>query len=187
MFVRMWMTSPAVALLTETPLPDAPRFMEGKNLLHCAVVGGRGFAGMISRAELCRVLGAGGRPDGSSRKSLGDVLLRSPLSVPRDLPVERAAEMMLLNHVSAMPVLEDGRLYGMITSSEILRAFTYVMGVCEGGARLYLSSSEGVDLLDEIRERSCGLTIRSLVACPDPSGGREVVMRVRGRNGASAA
>ncbi len=187
MVVRPWMTSPTVALLTETSLPDALRFMEGKNLHHCAVMGSRGFAGTVSRAELYRMLASGGPVGGSTRRCLGDVLIRSPLSVPRDLPIERAAEMMLLNHVFAMPILEDGRLYGMITSSEILRAFTYVMGVCEGGARLVLNSSEGGDLLDEIRQRSCGLTIRSLVACPDPSGGREVVMRVRGRNGASAA
>ena len=33
MFVRSWMSSPAVVLLAETPLPDAARFMGGR-LIH---------------------------------------------------------------------------------------------------------------------------------------------------------
>jgi len=187
MFVRTWMSSPAVALLTETLIPDAIRFMEGRNIHHVPVMGGRGLAGMASSADLHRILASGGGSNLSWRRTLGDVLIQSPLGAPQDLPIERAAEMMLMNHVSAMPVLEEGRLLGMITTSDVLRAFTYAMGVCEGGARLHLHSPDGGDLLEEIRERSCGLTIRSLVVCPDPSGGREVVMRVRGRNGVSAA
>lgn len=187
MFVRTWMSSPALALLAETPLPEAARFMEGKRIRHVAVLGSKGLLGMVSCTDLYRRLATGGVDGWYDRKTLGDIVAQPPPLLQKDLPVERAAEMMLLHHASALPVLEEGRLAGVIGATDIVRAFIYLLGVCEGGARLHLTASDTGDILDEIRERSCGLSIQSLVVCPNPSGGREVVMRVRGRGAVSVA
>lgn len=185
MYVRSWMSTPAVVLLADTPLLDALRFMEGRQVPQISVIGAEGLAGVVSRGDIHRVLGTGG-PFETSRKTLGNIVVGPPMTVSPDLPIERVSEMMLLNHASSFPVVGEGRLLGMISSSDILRAFSYVMGACEGGARVYHSSSGTGDLLDEIRLRSRGLMIRSLVVCPSP-GGKELVMRVRGRTAASVA
>ena len=105
----------------------------------------------------------------------------------RGVPVERAVEVMLMNGVTGLPVMENGRMVGLVTASDVFRAFTYVMGVCESGARLSMTALDQENLIEEIAEQSRGLVIRSLVACPSLQGGLEVVMRVRGRKGVSAA
>ena len=87
---------------------------------------------------------------------------------------------MLEREVSGLPVVEDGRLTGMITESDVFRAFTRLLGVNEAGARVVLSVAEGSDLMEEIRRRTAGLAIRSLTAT-SRDGGWEVVMRLRGR------
>jgi acetoin utilization protein AcuB len=186
MFVRRWMTAPVVMLPAETPLPEALRFMEGRRIRHIAVPGAHGPVGVVQSADLQRAL-ASADPFAPRARRLGDLAFPPILTVTPDLPVERAAEMMLLNGVSGVPVLENGRLVGMLTASDVLRAFTYVMGVCESGARLFLGVPERGDLLEQVRLKSRGLVVRSLVACPSPDGGLEVVMRVRGRQGITAA
>ena len=150
-----------------------------------ALPGGR--TGIVTSNDLNRSLASGELYLGQGRRVLGDLLPEAPLSVYPDLPMERAVEVMLMNGVTGLPVAEGGRLLGLVTASDVFRAFTYVMGVCESGARLSLTALDRENLLEEITEKSRGLVIRSLVACPSPQGGLEVVMRVRGRKGASAA
>lgn len=187
MFVRRWMSSPAVALPADTPLQDALRFMEGRRIRHIAVGLPGGGTGIVTTNDLHRSLALGDLYLGRGRRRLGDLLPEQPLSVHPDLPVERAVEMMLLNGVTGLPVVEGGRLVGLVTASDVFRAFTYVMGVCESGARLSLNAPEKENLLEDIKAKSMGMVIRSLIACPSPQGGLEVVMRVRGRKGISAA
>jgi acetoin utilization protein AcuB len=181
------MSSPAVALPAETSLQDALRFMEGRRIRHVAVSLPTGSTGIVTTHDLHRSLALGEVYLGRGRRKLGDLLPEQPMSVHPDLPVERAVELMLLNGVTGLPVAEDGRLVGLVTASDIFRAFTYVMGVCESGARISVTALERDNLLESIQEKSVGLVIRSLIACPSPQGGLEVVMRVRGRKGVSAA
>src|SRR5438309_737249 len=115
MFVRSWMSSPAVVLLAETPLPDAIRFMEGKRIHRIGVVARRGLLGLVSSADLYRLLATSDPWKIPAGKTLGDTVIPSAIAATEDLPVERAAEMMVMNHASALPVLTDGRLVGVIS------------------------------------------------------------------------
>ena len=185
MFVRRWMSSPAVSLAAEMPIQDALRFMEGRRIRHAAVVTPLGGVGIVTSNDLQRSLLSTGWT--AVRRVVGDLLPEIPLSVLPDLPIERAVEVMLMNGVTGLPVVEARRLVGVITASDVFRAFTYVMGVCESGARLTLSVAERADLLDILEEQSRGLVIRSLIVCPSPQGSLDVLMRVRGRKEISAA
>jgi acetoin utilization protein AcuB len=45
---------------------------------------------------------------------------------------------MLENKVSCLPVLDDGRVTGILTQSDIYRAFIETMGVLEPGTRIQI-------------------------------------------------
>jgi CBS domain-containing protein len=56
---------------------------------------------------------------------VGDVMAKEPITCGPDDPLERAATLMHEHGVSRLPVIENGRLVGIVARGDILRA---VMG-----------------------------------------------------------
>jgi acetoin utilization protein AcuB len=58
----------------------------------------------------------------------------SPLIVTPETTLEEAAVIMLEQQIGGLPVVHDRRLVGVITTSDIMRAFLGVMGASQGGS-----------------------------------------------------
>jgi CBS-domain-containing membrane protein len=52
-----------------------------------------------------------------------DIMTRTVVSVQRATPLGEIAELMEQNRIKRVPVLEDGRLVGLVSRSNLLRAF----------------------------------------------------------------
>src|SRR5690606_23761704 len=48
--------------------------------------------------------------------------------------LEKAAQLMLKHQIGGLPVLDHGRLVGIITETDVLRAFLDLMGASRGGS-----------------------------------------------------
>jgi acetoin utilization protein AcuB len=187
MFVRNWMTSPVVAVETTASILDGLRLMEMKRIRRLPVFTGDGLVGIVTREDLHAFLGYGEGAGSEVEKPI-ERAMRSPvLTVSPEDTLERAAERMLEHEISGLPVMTGERVVGMITESDVFRAFTRLMGIREAGARVVMGVPEGADLVEEIVKRAGGLSIRSLAASPAAGGGWDVVMRVRGRAAAPSA
>ncbi len=70
------------------------------------------------------------------------------LTVMPQTTLEEAAQLLIKHKVGGLPVVEEGKLAGIITTSDILQAFLDVMGVTEeGAARIdLLLEGEGYNL-----------------------------------------
>jgi acetoin utilization protein AcuB len=181
MFVRSWMSSPVVALEESTPAADALEIMMVKKIRRIPVLSGGKLAGILTQGDIQSVLGPVENTARRSQTRLGDIMTRGVQTVEPDDPLERAARIMLEKGIAGLPVVEGERVVGMITESDIFSAFTRIMGVLETGGRVVMTIPEGSDLLEGVRSRTSGLSVRSLAAYPSPQGGWEVVVRVRGR------
>jgi acetoin utilization protein AcuB len=58
-----------------------------------------------------------------SKMTIQQVMTRNPKTIAPDVPLIEAAQMMLENDISALPVMEGPRLIGIITVSDIFRAY----------------------------------------------------------------
>jgi acetoin utilization protein AcuB len=61
-------------------------------------------------------------------------MTENPVTVNPATTLEEAAQILLDRQIGGLPVLADGRLIGIITSSDILNAFIDVMGASHGGS-----------------------------------------------------
>ena len=52
---------------------------------------------------------------------VGDICTPNPISVPPDAPLEEVATIMAERRVHTLPVLEDGKLVGVIGKTDIIR------------------------------------------------------------------
>jgi acetoin utilization protein AcuB len=65
---------------------------------------------------------------------INGVMTEKPVTVTPATTLEEAAEIILERQFGGLPVVADGRLVGIITASDILRAFLDVMGASHGGS-----------------------------------------------------
>jgi len=77
----------------------------------------------LFRGALARSLGYG---EHAQQKVLGmllvkDVMTTDPVTVGPDAPLEQAARLMLERKIGCLPVVEDGKLVGILTESDFVR------------------------------------------------------------------
>jgi acetoin utilization protein AcuB len=65
---------------------------------------------------------------------INGIMSEKPITVTPATTVEEAAQIMLERQIGGLPVVADGRLVGIVTTSDILRAFLDVMGASHGGS-----------------------------------------------------
>jgi CBS domain-containing protein len=179
--VRQWMSSKFVLLPIETSLPDALRFLNSKGINLVGVLRNGHMAGAVTRSEIYEMLESGDPMTLLSRKTLSSVVPPSPTTVFADDPVDRAARFMSERGLPAVPVMQKDEMVGIITPTDICRALCEIMGARtpESSLVMTLTTSRNGDLLEEIRRRSQGLTIQSLLAYPTPNREWQVMLRMR--------
>jgi acetoin utilization protein AcuB len=58
-----------------------------------------------------------------TKLTVGQVMTRSVITIGPDRPARDGAQLMLDHKIGALPVLDGGRLVGIITETDIVRAF----------------------------------------------------------------
>lgn len=126
--VRDWMTSDPVTVQVDTPLPEAHRLMTKHEVRRLPVMDGDRLVGIVTRGD---IRGAEASDATSlsvwelnyllSKLSIDKVMSSPVFSVSPETTIGEAAKLMLENKIAGLPVLEDGKLVGIITESDIFR------------------------------------------------------------------
>jgi acetoin utilization protein AcuB len=113
-----------------------------------------------------------------------DIMTKAPLTIEADMTLDDAALMMLDNKISSLPVMENGRLVGMITESDIFKALVIFTGVYQRGIKFGFEIADKPGSIREVTDtiRSYGGRIVSLLTSYENarSGYRNVYIRAKG-------
>ena len=82
--------------------------------------------------------------------TVGDVMIADPITVSSSDVLEQAALLITKHKIGGMPVLEDGKLVGIITVVDILEAFVDIMGVLASSSRLDVRLGDSRDAFQEV-------------------------------------
>lgn len=152
MFVRNRMTSPAVTVTTNTPFQEALRLMREHRFRRLPVVDKDGrLVGNVSERDL---LHASPSPATSLsvwemnyllwKLTVGELMVKEVVTISPDEPIEAAATLMVETDVGGMPVIDgERRVVGVITETDIFKAFVEMLGSGQSGLRLLLSVPGG--------------------------------------------
>ena len=61
-----------------------------------------------------------------TKLTVGQVMTQSLITVGPDRPAREGARLMLNHKIGALPVLDDGHLVGIVTETDIVRAFVHM-------------------------------------------------------------
>ena len=147
------MTRPVVTVHPETPIKDAAQLLIERDFSALPVLDAAGdLAGIVTEADLLRLeapdpraqLRAGGR--GPAPETVAEVMSPDVITVEAGADLSVAADLMLQAAIKHLPVLEAGRLAGILSRHDIVRVIAAPDPGVEAHVREVLSS-EGSGLL----------------------------------------
>jgi len=180
MLVRDIMRSPAFAISADTLLQDAYRTMQERGIRHLPVVEGEKLVGVITDRDLrlaTSSLALSPFPPGSR---VSEVMTLGPLTADASDPVEDAARTMRERKIGCLPILDDGRVIGIVTGLDLLDALIRMTGVDKPTSRLEVRlpdhPGELARLTGFLSQR--GLNVHSLLTYPDGPDSVRTVLRI---------
>ena len=136
MLVRDWMTTVPVTVRPDAPVAEAQHLMRHRRIRHLPVVDGERLAGIITDRDVRTTL-----PSPATSLAVGEirylldrllverVMTRSVITIGPHAPIADAVGLVLAHHIGALPVVEGDRLVGIITETDLLRAFAATSAV----------------------------------------------------------
>jgi len=128
MIVGNRMTKEPITVEPEDLAVRAVHKMQAGGFHRLPVVRGGKLVGIISDRDLREHRGR------LEQMKINGIMSANPIAVTPGTTVEEAAQIMLERQFGGLPVVADGRLVGIITASDVLRAFLDVMGASHGGS-----------------------------------------------------
>jgi acetoin utilization protein AcuB len=129
MRVRDLMTAKPITVDPETPMLEARQRMVEERIRHLIVVENARVVGIVTDRDIRLNLPS---PATSlsvweinfllAKLTVGGVMSSSVIVVDPDRPIAEAARIMIDHKIGALPVVEEGRLVGIITESDCVRA-----------------------------------------------------------------
>jgi acetoin utilization protein AcuB len=125
MLVNNRMTKDPVTITPEDLLIQARLKMEKGDFRLLPVVSDGQLVGIITDRDMRQHVGL------LDRTEVKAAMSKKPMTVTPATTVEVAAQLLLKQKIGGLPVVEKGRLVGVITTSDILQTFLEVMGASE--------------------------------------------------------
>ena len=148
MRIRDFMSTNVVAVDEKTSIHDARRIMEAHKIRRLPVMKKDKLVGLVTKHML---LEASPSPATSlsihelqyllAKMTVKYIMVKKPYTISPDMPPEEALEVGQEMGYGAFPVVEEGRLVGIATESDIVRLMTRVLGVREKGKRITIKAS----------------------------------------------
>ena len=150
MRVKDFMKKEVITVEPQTPILDALHIMKKNKIKHLPVTQDSEFKGFITRGML-----RDASPSDAtsldiheisyliSKLTIGKIMIKKPITVSPDLPLEEAIWMGQEHGVRAFPVLEDQNLVGIITQSDISGVVANALGVGESDSKRITIDASG--------------------------------------------
>ena len=184
MFVRDVMTRDPVTVRPESDPLAALAILKCAPFRRLPVIDSEGgLVGLVGAPDLEVFLTKAGSPGVMKRRHRVDQVIGGPvITVTPDCPLEEAAELMIEHKVGSLPVVQDARLIGIVTDTDILGQFASALGAGTDWLRLTLQVPNVQGQLADLTARIAqeGGNVTSIVASDaDDPHWTNVVLRVQ--------
>ena len=118
------------------------------------------------------------------------IMVKKIITVTPGTTIERAGRIMQENRISALPVMENEKLVGIITTTDVMGVLLDAIGIDGESARFVVLVEDRVGMIAEVSKilKEEQINIRSLVSWPEKAhpGIYQIVLRVGAANGERA-
>jgi acetoin utilization protein AcuB len=133
MKIKSLMIPDPITITEKATINEAIELMKANSIRHLPVVGEENMLkGFVTLADLKLAL----IPSMVAGLSLADIMIRNPITVDPSSDIDIAAQLIYKYKIGGIPVVKKGKLVGIITESDLLRAFVDMMGILNASSRI---------------------------------------------------
>ena len=141
MLVKNWMSKNAVTADVEDSMQDAVKLMKENDIHMLSVLKKGRLVGIVTERDLesasksaCTPPGFPKRAEIGSQRAINEIMTANPVTVSGNHTIEDAAELLLSQRISGLPVVNRaGDVVGMITRTDLLRFIITTIGMGKSG------------------------------------------------------
>jgi acetoin utilization protein AcuB len=195
MYIGRIMHTDLITVSPQTTLVEAKELVEKNQIDHLLVVDDqKKLVGIVSDRDLKQYWASPATSLSKNELSyllqkvlVSMVMIKTVVTIPTNSTIERAALVMQQNRISALPVMEDGELAGIITSTDVMGVLLQAIGISDDSVRLSIFVRDSIGKLAEVSEtlKDAGVNIQSLFCWPESKheGITQMVLRVTSQDG----
>jgi acetoin utilization protein AcuB len=118
------------------------------------------------------------------------IMIKTVVTITTETTIERAAFIMQSNNISALPVLENDDLVGIITSTDVMEVLLQAIGMSEESVRISVLVKDRIGAIADVSAilRDKAINIQSMITLPMPNYPEinQLVLRLSGDDGPRA-
>ncbi len=157
MTVAKIMSRTPVMVEPQVPLREIYRLMAEHGIRHIPVVSSDGLVGIISDRDVREALPSPTGPAEATefaaamdRILVWEVMAEEVVTVTSTTPLPQAAHLLAGRKIGCLPVLEAGRLVGIVTETDMLQAFAALLDDLSGSPHLEVAVADTPGRLQEV-------------------------------------
>jgi acetoin utilization protein AcuB len=191
MLVRNWMSKNLVTVEEDTSMQEGMRLMKQHAIRMLPVLREGQLVGVVTDRDLKRASASDATTLDVhemlyliSKIKVKNIMSRNPVTVPPDLTVEETAEVLIRHKISGVPVVENGKVVGTITQTDLFRVLIALTGVGKRGIQFAFEIEDRPGSIRELADpiRRHGGRMASILTSYDNAaeGRRKVYIRMFG-------
>lgn len=198
MYVGRVMHTDLVTVLPETTIVEAMNIITNKRIAHLLVVDNKNkLIGILSDRDLkqnwaspATTLSAHELNYLLTQITVSMIMIRDFVYVSPGTTIERAAHTMQEHRISALPVMKNEKLVGIITTTDVMKVLLEAIGIDSISTRFTVLGYDRMGFVAEISKvlKDNQINMRSFFAWPDKNftGLYHLVVRVSSKDGEKA-
>ena len=161
MLIREHMTDQVVTIPPDMPIQDCLELMRRKAIRRVPIVNKKGkLVGIVSEEDLLNASPSSATSLSQwelnyliSKITVKQVMTKDVITIHPDTALEDAARVMADNEIGGMPVVEDGKIVGIITETDLFRTFLEMLGARDKGVRMVVLAKDVPGKLAELASK----------------------------------
>lgn len=160
MLVKDWMTTDPITVNPDTSVMKASQVMKENNVRRLPVINDKGqVVGIVTDRDLKEA-----SPSKAttldvhelyyllSELKVKDIMSRKVITITAEETVEKAAVIMLEHKVTGLPVVDGGRLIGILSQGDVFRVLTSITGIYRGGTQFAFTLEDRPGSIKEVAD-----------------------------------
>ncbi len=191
MFVSEWMTRKVLIVKPDDNISEVVMIIKEKGIKHVPVAEHGRLKGIVSDRDIKDYCPSKATSLDMyelhyllAKTKVREVMKTKVYTTSSDVPIEEAAMVLYDRNIGCLPVVDDGRLAGIISDRDIFRALIDITGIRHRGHRVFVTIEDRPGSIKDVADivRKYNFALQSILTSYERvrEGYRNIVIRTKG-------